>query len=140
MDPLSVLSLLATLGSLIKTSNQLLQIAKSFREADRDLLELCNDVTFFEESLKGFGRVLRSRRTKHGIDILVIKRAFEESFNTIQELETRLSQIAKSDTSAVRRIKWLQSRSAIRKLHERVKSQSSMLQNFLVLAHTSVVF
>jgi hypothetical protein len=138
MDPCSVISLLGALCNLIEASHHLLQIAKILKDGERDLLELYNDVSFFEEALKGFDRVLRSRETNHSISASVINKALEESSTTIQELESRLCQIAKSETSAVRRMKWLQNRSTVRKLHERVKTQSSMLQSFLALAHTFV--
>ena len=139
MDPLTAIGLFGTLCNLIEACNNLLKIAKTLKEADRDLLELCNDVSFFEEALKGFDRVLQSRQMNHSISASVISKALEESYTTIHELEIRLSQIAKSDTSAVRRMKWLRNKSTVRKLHERVKTQSSMLQSFLALAHTFVI-
>ncbi|KAL9127408.1 MAG: hypothetical protein Q9217_003704 [Psora testacea] len=138
MDPGTVIGLLGALCNLIETSNQLLEIAKTLKEADRDLLDLYNDVSFFKEALKGFDRVLRSRQTNHNIAASVISGAIEESSTTIRALESRLSQIRKSDASAVRRMKWLQNKSTVRKLQERVKTQSSMLQSFVALAHTFV--
>lgn len=138
MDPCTVIGLLGALYNLIEASNHLLKIAKTLKERDRDLLELCNGVSFFEEALKSFDRVLRSRQTNHNISTSVIRKALEESSTTIQELESRLSHIAKSDASAVRRMKWLQNKPTVKKLHERVKTQRSMLQSFLALAHTFV--
>lgn len=138
MDPISAIGLLGTLCNLLELSNKLYQIAKNFKEGDRDLLELCHDVSFFEEALKGFDRVLRSRQTNHNISTSVISKALEESTWTIQEIQSKLSHISKSESSAVRRMKWLQNKSTVKKLHERVKSQSAMLQSFLTLAHTFV--
>lgn len=138
MDPISVIGLLGTLSDLLVLSNKLYQIAKNFKEGDRDLLELCHDVSFFEEALKGFDRVLRSRQTNHNISTSVISKALEESTWTIQEIQNKLSHISKSGSSAVRNMKWLQNKSTVKKLHERVKSQSAMLQSFLTLAHTFV--
>lgn len=138
MDPVSVIGLLGALCNLLDLSNKLYQIAKNFKEGDRDLLELCHDVSFFAEALKGFDRVLRSRQTNHNISTSVISKALEESTWTIQEIQSKLSHISKSESSAVRRMKWLQNKSTVKKLHERVKTQSSMLQSFLTLAHTFV--
>ena len=138
MDPISIIGLLSALCDLIDASNKLYRLAKNFKEGDRDLLELCNDVSFFEEALKGFDRVLRSRQTNHNISIVVINDALTESSWTVQELQRRLCQISKSEVSTVRRMKWLQSKSTVRKLHVRMQTQSSILQQFLTLAHTSV--
>ena len=138
MDPISIIGLLGALCDLLELSNKVYQIAKDFNEGDRDLLELCHDVALFEEALKGFDRVLRSRQTNHNISIAVISTALEESTWTIQEIQSKLSHISRSECSTVRRMKWLQSKSAVKKLHERVKTQSSMLQSFLTLAHTFV--
>ena len=140
MDPCTAIGLLGALRNLIQASNQLLQIAKTLRDGERELRELYNDVSFFEEALKGFDRILRSRQTNHKISASVISKALEESASTIRELESRLSQIARSDASTMRRIKWLQNKSTIRKLHERIKSQSNMLQSFLALAHRYIQY
>ena len=138
MDPVTVIGLLGALCNLIEASNSLLKIVKVLKEGERDLIELCNDLAFFEEGLKGFDRVLRSRQTNHSISASVISNALEESSTTLEALETRLSAIVKSSSSTVRRVKWLQNKTAIRKLHERMQTQSSILQSFLALAHTLV--
>ena len=139
MDPISVLSLLGTLFNLIEGANGLLKIAKSIKEGERDLFELYNDVGVFEESLKGFDRVLRHSQASHNISPAIINKALDESSMTIQELYDRLSAIAKSDASTIRRMRWMQNKSVIKRLHERVKSQTSVLQSFLALAHTLVL-
>lgn len=139
MDPITAIGLLATLANLIEASNALLIIAQSFKDGDREMVELCTDVSSFEEALKGFNRVLRSRQTKHNISATVIKRALEEAFATIQELESKIIQILKFDVSAIRRMKWVQHKSSFKKLHERLKEQCTMLQSFLALAHAFVV-
>ena len=138
MDPVTAIGLLSSLASLIEASNSLLKLAKSFRHGEREIVELFNDVAIFGEALEGFDRVLRSRRAKHNISATVIDRAFEEASATIQELESRLVQMSKSDVSAVRRMKWVQHKSNLKKLHERLKEQSTMLQSFLALAHAFV--
>ena len=138
MDPISALGLLSALVDLIEASNKLYQLAKNFKEGDRDLLELSNDVAFFEEALKGFNRILRRRQSGHNISTAIINEALIESSSTIQELQSKLYNISKSEISAIRRMKWLQNKSSVRKLHERIKIQSGILQQFLTLAHASV--
>ena len=135
MDPISVIGILC---ELLKLSNNLYQLARNLKEGDTDLLELCHDVSFFEEALKGFDRVLRDRRTSHNISISVIATALQESTWTIQALQDKLSHISRTESSALRRLKWLQNKSYVKKLHERVKIQSTMLQCFLTLAQTFV--
>ena len=138
MDPISALGLLSALVDLIEASNKLYQLAKNFKEGDRDLLELCNDVAFFEEALKGFNRILRSRQNSHNISTAIINEALTESSSTVQELQSKLYHISKSEATSIRRMKWLQNKSSVRKLHERMKTQSGILQQFLALAHASV--
>lgn len=139
MDPITALGLLSSVSELIKASNSLLKLIKSFKDAEKDLVELFNDVSIFEEALKGFDRVLRSRQTRHNISGQVINSALEDAFATIQDLETRLVQMLKSEVSPMRRMKWVQHKSSIKKLHDRIKEQSAMLQSFLALAHAFVV-
>ena len=138
MDPITALGLLSSVSQLIQASNSLLELMKSFKDAEKELLELFNDVSIFDEALKGFDRVLRSRQTRHNISARVIKSALEEAFATIQDLKTRLVQISKSEVSPMRRIKWVQHKSSLKKLHDRIKEQSAMLQIFLALAHAFV--
>ena len=138
MDPITTIGLLGSLANLIEASNALLKIAQTYKDADRELYELITDVSAFEEALRGFNRVLRSRQTKHHISATVIKRALEEASTTIQGLKSRLDQTSKSEVSAVRRMKWMQHKSGLKRLHERLKEQSTMLQSFLALAHAFV--
>lgn len=138
MDPITAIGVLASLSSLIKASNSVIQVLKSLKDGERELLELLSDVALFEEALKGFDRVLRSRQMKHNISGPVIQDALREAFTTIQDLESRLVQIEKSESSAVRRMKWVQHKSGFKKLHGRLKVQSTTLQGFLALAHAFV--
>lgn len=139
MDPVSAISLLAAVSSLIKASNSLVDVMKTLKNTEKELLELYNDVLVFAEALKGFDRVLRSRQTRHNISTKVIENALEEGFSTVQDLEHRLVQLSKSEVLALRRIKWAQQKSSITKIHERLKGQNTMLQSFLALTHTFVV-
>ena len=138
MDPITAIGLLASLSSPIKASDSVLGMIKSFKDGDIEHLDFFNDVSIFEEALKGFDRVLRSRQTRHNIHGCVINRALEEGLTTIRDLEKRLLQISKSEVSAVSRMKWVQNKSGFKKLHERLKEQSTMLQSFLTLAHAFV--
>ena len=140
MDPISAIGVLASLSSLVETSNSVLVLIKSFRNGDKELLELYNDISLFNEALKGFDRVLRSRQTRHNVSEKVISNALDESSATIQDLERRLLHISNSDVSAMRRMKWVQNKSSLKKLHERLKEQCTMLQSFLALAHALVTF
>lgn len=138
MDPITALGLLSSVSQLIQASNSLLELMKSFKDAEKEILEICNDVLIFHEALKGFDRVLRSRQTRHNISGKVINSALEEAFATIQDLEMRLVQMSKSEVSPMRRMKWVQHKSSLKKLHDRIKEQSAMLQSFLALAHAFV--
>lgn len=138
MDPITAIGVLASLSSLITASSSVINVLKSFKDGERELLELLNDVAVFEEALRGFDRVLRSRQTKHNISAPVIQNALEEGSATIQELESRLVQVEKCGSSAVRRMKWVQHKSSFKTLHGRLKAQSTTLQSFLALAHAFV--
>ena len=91
MDPVTAIGLLASVANLIQASDAILEVMKSFKDGERELLELCYDVSVFEEALKGFDRVLRSRQTRHNISGSVINSALEDGFATIQELDKRVT-------------------------------------------------
>ncbi|KAL8908685.1 MAG: hypothetical protein Q9207_000653 [Kuettlingeria erythrocarpa] len=135
MDPITAIGVLASLSNLIQASNSLLKVLKSFKHGDNELLELFNDVSIFAEALKGFDRVLRSRQTCHGISTTVIIKALGEAFKTIQELESKLTHLTRSESSTIRRMKWVQHKTSLTKLHGHLKDQATMLQSFLTLAH-----
>lgn len=139
MDPITAIGLLASLCSLIEASNSLRKVIKSFKDGEKEIHGLSSDVFIFEEALKGFDRVLRSRQVVHNISGNVIERALQEGLGTIQSLEKRLMQIAKFDVPTMRRMKWVQHKPNLKKLHERLKEQSTMLQGFLALAHAYVI-
>ena len=140
MDPITAIGLLASLSSLIEASNSVLKVIKSFKDGEKELLELLNDISVFEEALKGFDRVLRSRQTRHNISGEIIGKALKEGSTTILEIEKRIAQISSSEISAVCRMKWVQNKSSFKRLHERIKEQIALLQSFLALAHTYVIF
>ena len=138
MDPVTALGLISSVSQLLQASNSLLKLVRTLKDAEREFLELFNDVSMFDEALKGFDRILRSRQTKHNISGNVINSALEDAFATIHDLEMRLLQMSKSEHSPMRRMKWVQHKSSIKKLHDRIKEQSAMLQSFLALAHAFV--
>ena len=138
MDPITALGLISSVSQLIQASNSLLDLIQSFKHAEKELLELFNDVSIFDEALKGFDRVLRSRQTRHNISGKVINDALKDAFATIKDLESQLIQVSKSEVSPVRRMKWVQHKSSLKKIHDRIKEQSAMLQSFLALAHAFV--
>ncbi|KAL8997420.1 MAG: hypothetical protein Q9169_003283 [Polycauliona sp. 2 TL-2023] len=138
MDPITAIGLLGSLSNLIQASASLLDILKSFKDGDRELVELFNDVSVFAEALKGFDRVLRSRQTTHKISMTVISNALEEASRTVQELDDKVTHVSKFGSSTIRRMKWVQHKTSIMKLQGHVKDQSAMLQSFLTLAHAYV--
>ena len=138
MDPITALGLISSVSQLLQASNSLLELIKTFKDAEKEFIDLFNDVSVFNEALKGFDRVLRSRQAKHNISGKVIESALEDAFATIHDLEMRLLQMSKSGMSPMRRMKWVQHRSSLKKLHDRIKEQSAMLQSFLALAHAFV--
>ena len=138
MDPISAIGILASVSSLIKACDSILDIAKDFKDGEKELIELLNDIALFAGALKGFDRVLRSKQTSHNISSQIIQHALEQASMTITELETRLGEIAKHKSAAVRRMKWVYHKSSFEKTHLRLREQNNVLQSFLALAHALV--
>lgn len=138
MDPITAIGLLASISSLIKASKSALELLKTLKDAERDLSELINSMTVFEESLKGFDRVLRSRQAKHNISEEILRNAIDDGFTTMRDLEKRLTQVQKTENSALRRIKWMQHKSGFESLDERIKGHCAQLHSFVSLAHMLV--
>ena len=140
---------------------------KSFKDGDKDLAVLINDIAILEEALKGFDRVLRSRQVrtstlflyctlstsaarlvervadfifqnKHNISKEIVENTLAESQQTIKDLETRLKDISKSNISTMRRMKMVQNKSSFQKIHERIKGHSSQLLSLVQIAHRFV--
>ncbi|KAH8700369.1 ankyrin repeat protein [Talaromyces proteolyticus] len=135
MDPISAIGLLASISSLLKASKGVLDFLKTLKDAEKDLSQLANSVTLFEEALKGFDRVLRSRQAKHNISEEILRNAISEGFTTVRDLEKRLTQVYKTENSALRRMKWVQHKSGFENLDERIKSHCAQLHSFVSLAH-----
>jgi len=77
-------------------------------------------------------------QNKHNISKKIVEDALFESQATIQDLERRLLDVAKSNITAVRRMKMVQNKSGFLKIHERIKGHSSQLVNLVQIAHTFV--
>jgi hypothetical protein len=139
MDPISAIGLLSSLSSLIGTSKEVIDLIKSFKDGNKELIGLYNSVSLFEENLKGFDRVLRSRRAGHNISVETINNAIKESAGMMKELEDRLSSIFKSESSTVRRMKWVQHKSTFEKITKDLKWKCVMLQGLVSVAQMYMI-
>lgn len=135
MDPITIISLIATVIDLVKATKVVNEVIKTLKDGDKDLTALSHDVSIFAESLEGFDRVLRSPYTLHRISGPVIEDLLKHATGIIHDLQTRLQQISTSEYSAVRRVKWLQQKSAIARLGGQLKEQNVMLHTFLSITH-----
>lgn len=140
MDPVTIIGLLASLSSLIQASSSVVSIIQTYKDGDRDLEDLSNDISVFAEALKGFDRVLRSRQTMPRISGSVTRNALEAAGKTVKDLGTHLQHLSGYEVSVVRRMKWVQNKSSVKKLHERLKEHNAMLQTFVALTHAYVCF
>ena len=135
MDPITIIGLVASVAGLVHASRTTVEIIKTFKDGNKLLFDLSNDLVVFAEALTGFERVLRSRATLHRVSGSAIDSVLENSANTIKDLEQRLKQITRSEVNAVRRAKLVHHSSKIERLHARLKEQSAMLQTFLSITH-----
>ena len=79
MDPITAIGLLSAVTSLIQTSNSVIKLITTFKDADRDLKDLLSDVSTFTEALRCFDRVLRSRHTLHRVSNAVFENVIAQS-------------------------------------------------------------
>ncbi|KAL2376569.1 hypothetical protein RJ035_007940 [Blastomyces gilchristii] len=135
MDPVSAIGLLASVATLIKVSKGALDLIKEYKHAPRDLSELVHNLEIFEEALRGFDRVLRSRQTKHNISEKILRTAINDGFATIKDLEKRLTQVYKTENSSFRRVRFVQHKSQFEALDKQFKNQCAQLHSFISLAH-----
>ncbi|PGH01467.1 hypothetical protein AJ79_07905 [Helicocarpus griseus UAMH5409] len=124
MEPVTAIGLLASISALLKASKESLDSVKSFKHALKNLADLVHDLEVFDEALRGFDRVLRSRQTKHNISEKILRTAVNDGSATLKELERRVTQVYKIDNSGFRRIKFVQNKSHFEALGERIRSQS----------------
>ncbi|KAI1375398.1 ankyrin repeat protein [Hypoxylon crocopeplum] len=133
MEPVTIIGLIVSVVELLKTTKSVVKVIHNFKNGDKDLSTLSNDISAFTEALIGFDRILRSRRTIHRISGPVIENVLRHSTELIQDLEARLLQLSKSEFSTVRRAKWVRHKSSIAKLHTQLKEQNAMLHTFLAI-------
>ncbi|KAG5293933.1 ankyrin repeat protein [Histoplasma capsulatum G186AR] len=135
MDPVSAIGLIASIGTLLKASKGTLDLIKSYKHAPKDLFELVHDLEIFEEALRGFDRVLRSRQTKHNISEKILRTAINDGSATVKDLEKRIKQVYKTENSSLRRVRFVQNKSHFETLAKQIKSQCAQLHSFVSLAH-----
>ncbi|KAK2871833.1 hypothetical protein FQN49_002776 [Arthroderma sp. PD_2] len=134
MDPITIIGLLASISNLVVASGETITLVKSFKDGEREIGALAKELLVFQESLKGFDRVLRSRQTNHNIAREILDHAIEDAATTLAEIQDRLSQIAKSENSAVRRMKWVKHKTYLEKTTTRIRGQCQELNNFVIQA------
>ncbi|KAL4963682.1 ankyrin repeat protein [Aspergillus stella-maris] len=135
MDPVTALGLLASISTLLKASKGALDLIQSFKDAERDFADLATNLERFHESLEGFNRVFRSRQAKHSISEAVLRKVIDEGKENMAEVEKRLNQIHKSESSTLRRARFLQYRSRLDALKTRIHTLSAQLHGFITLVH-----
>ncbi|KAI0506443.1 ankyrin repeat-containing domain protein [Xylaria bambusicola] len=131
MDPVTVIGLVSSIVQLIEAANKVKDILEAFRDGDKELIALRNDVAAFMEALCGFDRILRSRHTIHRVSSPVLEDVLRNSMEIVLELRDRLLQLSSSSLSPVRRAKWVQHKSALKRLHGKVREKIAMLHTFL---------
>ena len=131
MDPISAIGLIASLGQLITTSNEVIDLIKSLRDTEKEIAALHGSVSLFEENLKGYDRVLRSGNVTHSFSAEIIDNAIKESENLMKEAADRLRSINKCESSTVRRLKWAQQRSKFEKIAKDLEGRCTMLHSLV---------
>ncbi|PGH34569.1 hypothetical protein GX50_02652 [[Emmonsia] crescens] len=124
---MEAIGLIASIATLLRASKGALDLIKSYKHAPRDLAELVHDLEVFEEALRGFDRVLRSRQTKHNISKKILRTAINDGSATIKDLENRLTQVYKTENSSFRRVRFMQNKSHFEALGKQIKSQETFL-------------
>lgn len=131
MDPLSLIAFVASVGQLIEAGNKVNDILRNFKDGDKELAALREDIAAFVEALRGFDRILRSRHTIHRVSGPVLEDVLKNSKNILVELNDRLTQLSSSSSSVVRKAKWVQHKSALKKSHDKIREKIAMLHTFL---------
>ncbi|WEW57464.1 hypothetical protein PRK78_002931 [Emydomyces testavorans] len=134
MDPITAIGLLASISNLLGASKGVIKLMKTFKDGEKELAELVSCVSLFEENLKGFDRVFRSRQMIHRVSVDPLTKTIEESSRTLADLERRLLQICKSESSTIRRMRWVQHKSSLEKFSCRIRSQCAMLHSLVSVA------
>ena len=131
MDPVTVTGLVSSIVQLIEAAKKVNDIFQTFKDRDKELSALRDDIAAFIEALCGFDRILRSRNTIHRVSSPALEDVLRNSMEIVIELRDWLLQLSTSTLSAVRRAKWVQHKSALKKLHGKVREKIAMLHTFL---------
>ncbi|KAL4793748.1 ankyrin repeat-containing domain protein [Aspergillus venezuelensis] len=135
MDPVSAIGLLASIATLLNASKGAVDLLRSFKHAGRDLTELASGLDLFDEALRGFHRVTRSRQARHNISEYVLQKAIDDGHATLSEVQKRLTQVYKSESSTLRRTRFLQYKSRFDALTGKIQVQTTQLNGFISLVH-----
>ncbi|GFF26884.1 ankyrin repeat protein [Aspergillus udagawae] len=139
MDPITTIGLVGSIANLITFTGETIQLVRSFKDGERELADLSNHLSLFEENLKGFDRVFRSRRVVHQISVETVKNGIDESYTTLKDLQKRLQQIARSESSTIRRMRWVQHKSSLERIDGRIKGQCAMLHSLVSVAQMEMM-
>lgn len=60
------------------------------------------------------------------------------SYATLKELQKRLQQISMSESSTIRRMRWVQHKSSLEEIDDHIKGQCAMLHSLVPLAQMFV--
>ena len=131
MDPITVLGLASSIVQIIEAAHKVNDILQTFKDGDKELAALRDDIAAFMEALRGFDRILRSRHTTDRVSRPVLEDVLRNTMDIMIDLRDRLLQLSSSNLSAVRRAKWVQHKSALRKLHGNIREKIAMLHTFL---------
>jgi hypothetical protein len=134
MDPITTIGLLGSIANLITITGEAIQLVRSFKDGESELADLSNHLALFEENLKGFDRVFRSRRVVHQISAEKVKNGIDESYATLEDLQKRLQQICRSESSTIRRMRWVQHKSSLQRINDHIKGQCAMLHSLVSVA------
>lgn len=140
MDPVTLIGLLASISTLVAGSQEALKLLRSFKEGDKELSSLIVQVGLFEENLKAFDRLLRSRSRQafQAMSAATLSRSIEDSSSKLVDLERRLLQICKAENSSVRRLRWIQNRSSFREISEDLRAKCGMMHSLVSTAQMYV--
>ncbi|KAF7136756.1 hypothetical protein CNMCM5793_006225 [Aspergillus hiratsukae] len=139
MDPITTIGLLGSIANLITITGDTIELVKSFKDGESELADLSNQLSLFEENLKGFDRIFRSRRVVHQISVETVKNGIDESYATLKDLQKRLQQILRSESSTIRRMRWIQHKSGVQRIDDHIRGQCTMLHSLVSVAQMEMM-
>ncbi|RLM00327.1 hypothetical protein CFD26_107856 [Aspergillus turcosus] len=75
----------------------------------------------------------------HQISVETVKNGIGESYATLKDLQKRLQQISMSESSTIRRMRWVQHKSSLEEIDDRIKGQCAMLHSLVSLAQMEMM-